>query len=151
MTDQDAARLLDGLKHLVRLVKREGSEPLVRQAYTKLNGSDVTVLNLVNEAPGVSMGEVSRELGSPLSTATTVVDRLVRKGFVARERDGSNRRVIRLAPTKEGAEFHEKKRSYEMEVCRIFLDMLEPEDQTEFIRLSGIVGEGSKRRLDSLE
>ncbi len=150
MTDPDAARLLIGLKNLLRVVKRGGSEPIVRQAYTKLNGSDLTVLNLVNEQPGVSMGEVSRELASPLSTATTVVDRLVRKGFVARGRDGANRRVIRLEPTDEGAAFYAHKRAYEERICRMFLDTLDSEDQKTFIRLTAIVSEGSRQHLDSL-
>lgn len=147
MPDREAADLLDCLKSMFRLVKLEGEES-AREAYIKLNFSDATVLDLVNEQPGVSMGDVSRELGSPLSTATTVVDRLVRKGLVDRGRDEKNRRVIRLHPTENGVAFYRTKRTHEEDVCRLFLEMLPDSARETYLELSKKIAEGSDRRLD---
>ncbi len=54
------------------------------------------------EAP--TMGELSRALDVPLSTATRIVDWLVRAGYVERLHDPEDRRVVRVALTRTGRE-----------------------------------------------
>ena len=66
-----------------------------------LNLSDQAALQRIGESPAI-MRDVAAELGSALSTATAVIDRLVKRGLVRRDRDESNRRVVRLSLTDEG-------------------------------------------------
>ncbi len=49
-----------------------------------------------------SMGELSHRLGISQGVATRMVDRLLEKGMVERERDADDRRVVRVTPTKKG-------------------------------------------------
>jgi DNA-binding MarR family transcriptional regulator len=50
----------------------------------------------------LTMGELSQALGVPLSTATRIVDWLVRNGYVERLADPGDRRVVRVALTETG-------------------------------------------------
>ncbi len=50
----------------------------------------------------LTMGELSKALDVPLSTATRIVDWLVRSGYAERLADPEDRRVVRVALTKSG-------------------------------------------------
>jgi DNA-binding MarR family transcriptional regulator len=50
-----------------------------------------------------SMGELSQHLGITQGVATRMVDRLLEKGVVERERGADDRRVVRVKLTKKGA------------------------------------------------
>jgi DNA-binding MarR family transcriptional regulator len=52
----------------------------------------------------MTMGELSATLSVPLSTATRVVDLLVKAGYVQRLQDPDDRRVVRVAFTDHGKE-----------------------------------------------
>jgi DNA-binding MarR family transcriptional regulator len=51
-----------------------------------------------------SMGELSQRLGITQGVATRMVDRLLEKGMLERERDAEDRRVVRVTPTKKGSD-----------------------------------------------
>jgi DNA-binding MarR family transcriptional regulator len=133
--DPSAERLRIAIGRMLRAFKIEGaSEP--DSPYAALNLSDLTVLVLVGERPGCIMRDVAAELGSALSTATTVVDRLVRQGLVARERVEENRRVVRLTLTPAGADLHQRLAARQRTNCRAMLDALGPDEQTAYLYLA---------------
>ncbi|HBP37777.1 MAG TPA: MarR family transcriptional regulator [Clostridiales bacterium] len=49
-----------------------------------------------------TMSETAATLGITTGTLTVAIDRLVRKGYVERQRDSADRRVVRIALTKKG-------------------------------------------------
>lgn len=49
-----------------------------------------------------TMSETAAILGVTTGTLTVAIDRLVRKGYVARRRDSLDRRVVRISLTKKG-------------------------------------------------
>jgi DNA-binding MarR family transcriptional regulator len=74
------------------------------------NGSDYALLYSVGivlsrQRDPLTMGELSKALDVPLSTATRVVDWFVRTGYVGRLPDPGDRRIVRVALTKTGREF----------------------------------------------
>jgi DNA-binding MarR family transcriptional regulator len=52
--------------------------------------------------PGATMNELARRQGCALSTATALVDRLLRHGLAERVPDPEDRRVVRIVPTAKG-------------------------------------------------
>jgi len=57
---------------------------------------------LAREPEPVSMGELSKALDVPLSTATRIVDWWVKRGYAERSPGAQDRRVVRVALTKPG-------------------------------------------------
>jgi DNA-binding MarR family transcriptional regulator len=90
----DFMRLLWSIEHgLQRMSKR-------MEAELGLTGPQRLVLRLVGQFPGLSAGELAGIVRLHPSTITGILQRLVAKGFLDRERDpGDSRRVrLRLKP-----------------------------------------------------
>lgn len=55
---------------------------------------------------GLTMGELARRIGVTEKTVTGIVDRLERESYVQRERDATDRRVVRVCLTPKGLQTH---------------------------------------------
>ena len=67
-----------------------------------LTMSQLRVLYMLQAEPGTPAGAVAAQLKVRPSTATGIVDRLVRDGLVRRERDDLDRRRVRIWLTERG-------------------------------------------------
>ncbi|HWG13868.1 MAG TPA: MarR family transcriptional regulator [Streptosporangiaceae bacterium] len=67
-----------------------------------ISGAGLAVLRVLAARNGLKSSEVAARGWSTPGTVTTVVDTLVRDGFVRRERDYQDRRVVRLYVTERG-------------------------------------------------
>jgi DNA-binding MarR family transcriptional regulator len=87
-------------------------------------------------AQGVSMNELARAQGNALSTATAMVDRLIKLELAERVHDEEDRRVVRISLTERGraltARFAELKQ-------RAFQEVLAQLDDDEVITLVGLL------------
>lgn len=77
------------------------------KALSKGNFSDISVAEMHTlEGIGLygsrTMSETAATLGITTGTLTVAIDRLVRKGYVERRRDVTDRRVVRIELTKKG-------------------------------------------------
>lgn len=62
---------------------------------------------LTRQSEPVTMGELSREMGVPLSTATRIVDWLVNSDLAERLPDPTDRRIVRVAISPAGMEIYQ--------------------------------------------
>jgi DNA-binding MarR family transcriptional regulator len=90
-----------------------------------------------------TMGELSTELGIPLSSATRIIDGLVDAKFVERINDASDRRVVRVQMTKMGKHMYESAMSFNKQRISHVLNIFTPEEQTQLLYLM-------KKLFDSL-
>lgn len=97
--------------------EREFSQSLVRifdnvllteeEALSKGYFSDLSVVELhtidaIGPYEARTMTETAKYLGITTGTLTVAIDRLIKKGYVLRERDASDRRIVRVSLTKNG-------------------------------------------------
>jgi DNA-binding MarR family transcriptional regulator len=66
--------------------------------------SELEVMRLLVDRPGLNLGEVADELGLQPSNASATVRMLAARGLLERRGDENDGRVTRLFPTKEAAE-----------------------------------------------
>ncbi len=81
------------------------------------------------------MREIADANGLPLSTATGIVDRLVEKDLVKRERVDDDRRIVKVELTDQGSEVYQWDFEEHAAFVRELLDSLEKDDQKTFITL----------------
>ncbi len=69
-----------------------------------VSGKQYNVLRAIRRggADGLTASQIGEQLTDPRADATRLVDRLVREGFVEREHDASDRRVVRSRLTERG-------------------------------------------------
>lgn len=70
--------------------------------FDNLSMTEVHVIEAIAKSPNKSMGDIAKRLMVTVGTLTTSVNRLVEKGYVVRDRDASDRRIVLLGLTSEG-------------------------------------------------
>jgi len=68
----------------------------------KLSKTEIFSILYLDKRKEITMTELVEYINVPMSTATGIVDRLVRKGYIARERSETDRRIVVLRLTDEG-------------------------------------------------
>src|SRR5690349_20481776 len=74
-------------------------DPEVEASFDPLPPSELEVMRLLVRRPGLSVGEVARELGLRPSNASATIRGLLARGLLERRADKRDSRITRLAPT----------------------------------------------------
>lgn len=69
----------------------------------KFSKFEIFAMLLLYKSSEVTMTELVEYINVPMSTATGIVGRLVKKGYIARERSEADRRIVVLKLTEEGS------------------------------------------------
>jgi DNA-binding MarR family transcriptional regulator len=85
----------------------------------------------------VAMGELSQALGVPLSTATRIVDWLVKNGYFARVSDPEDRRIVRVTLTETGQALHQAGNELIRKRAAVLLRGFTAAEREELVRLLG--------------
>ncbi len=102
-------------------------------------------LILIDRNPGLSQTALSRAIGSDKSTLTPVLDDLVKRGLISRERTRTDRRLYELKLTEAGRKamrsMNERAQRHESELDEI----VGPRDRAQFMeilrRISSALGQ----------
>jgi DNA-binding MarR family transcriptional regulator len=86
-------------------------------------------------AEPMTMGEVSRSLAVPLSSATRIVSWMVDFGYAQRLPDPNDRRVVRVALTQDGAALFRGIDEFFMERIQRLMRTFTPEESKTFLGL----------------
>jgi len=73
-----------------------------------LTAPQILVLQAINEYQPVTIGQIANHVSLSQATVTTIIDRLVVKDFVYRERSSSDRRKVHAFLTQPGREMLER-------------------------------------------
>lgn len=69
-----------------------------------VSGAQLWALYEIARTPGLRVGDLARALSVHQSTASNLLDKLEKQGFIRRERGGPDQRVVYLFPTEGGTE-----------------------------------------------
>lgn len=90
---------------------------------------------LSQNAEPLTMSQLSSELNVPLSTATRIVDGLVRGGMAERVNDSNDRRVVRVRMSQNGRELYETGMAYNKQRIAKLLKNFTAEEQAQLLNL----------------
>lgn len=129
------------LEQMLELFLKSGLRPLSLSSETLqleqlLNRSEITALMMLDLHGEMPMSQLAADLGAPLSTITSLVKRLVRKGYIERTQSAKDQRIYLVRLTDKGLAVTKQGRSLmEMMLSRV-QDVLSPEELEQFIRLA---------------
>lgn len=72
---------------------------------TAMSKQELFTVMTVDRLKEATMGQLSENMNFPMSTATGIVDRLVRKGYMERGRSETDRRIVVISLTDKGMKF----------------------------------------------
>ncbi|MET8948064.1 MarR family transcriptional regulator [Streptomyces sp. NPDC004542] len=90
---EELADTLVGVERLIRRRLRGGL------TVPRLRGAEVELLRLVEARPGIGVSEAAKELHLAGNSVSTLVNQLVRDGYLLRDTDPADRRAARLRLT----------------------------------------------------
>lgn len=99
-TTKQAERLILAVEKIMRRLHGGLSSVWERRKLTK---PQLITLNCVMRKRECTMSELARMTSMALSALTGIIDRLSAKGLVRRERNGEDRRVVKVLATEKGA------------------------------------------------
>jgi DNA-binding MarR family transcriptional regulator len=92
------------------------------------------------------MSELALKIRLTVSSATLIVDRLVEKGLITRERSVEDRRVVRVALTGEGAGLYRVVEETILGLGRAMLSVLDEREQDQLLSLYRKINAALPRR-----
>lgn len=118
-------------------------EPSVETAHKtyKFAPPDIQTLRYISEHPNCMSGAIAKFLGVVPTTMTSVIDRLVKRGFVDRHRPEDNRRAIALNLTEEGQKVLAQILAEDLQAVGMMLNCLPSSQHEQFV--------GSMRQIAS--
>lgn len=105
MNNKEVYNIAHELIKILKLLKRKTVNHVDDKG---LNISSHMILHLLKEEPKKTLTEISENLGLPNSTASVLVDKLVKEGLVDRVRDSDDRRKVVICLTDKAVEYEEK-------------------------------------------
>lgn len=139
-------RLETAFQMFIRRLHSELAQNMVKG----ITGSQFFVLKRLGERGRLTVSEVAEDIGVSLSAITALVDRLYKGGFVSRQRDGQDRRLVWLELTPAGEEILRKCQESRMKVIGHYFSRLPAGDIENLIaiyeRLIEVMGQDDPRK-----
>lgn len=132
--DQDIHRLHNAVTAILRALKIAETNVQVAHRELAFVPADIQTLRFVSSHSGCRLTDLAEHLGVVPTTASSIVDRLVERGFVRRDRPETNRRAIALDLTEAGAVAFSRLESEELATMKTMLDALPEADRSQFIQ-----------------
>lgn len=98
-------KISDGISLLSKTrekVNRAIISQMAQEDIIGLSTSHGDILNALYQTPQLTMAEIAQRIGKDKSTVTVLVEKLVKQGYVTKERDQSDTRVILVRLTERG-------------------------------------------------
>ncbi len=131
-----SAAFIEQISGLLPMVMREFSRRYSNDiSRGKLTLPQFYVLDFLLSHEHAKMNELARSLSVSTAAATGIVDRLVKSGYVMRESDSSDRRVIKVGLTGKGRKLMESViRQRRLNLGEVF-GQLSAQEQNDYLRI----------------
>ena len=138
-----ARRLTDHLQTVME--EAENADKNTTAVREKLTWQEVRVLRAVGRQECCPMSGLADMICLSLSSATGLIDRLVSKKLVKRDRSSEDRRVVQVELTEQGRELNEEAMAGPVEFARGMLKGLNADEQDALVSLFGKISERIKK------
>ncbi|WP_276354832.1 MarR family winged helix-turn-helix transcriptional regulator [Cohnella caldifontis] len=100
-----------------------------------LSASHGDILYLLFRKTRLTMAEISKGIHKDKSTVTALVDKLVRLGYVTKERDNGDTRVVYAALTRKGSELEPIFESISRDMLDAFYANVSEQEKEDLLRV----------------
>lgn len=140
--EERARRLTEHLQTVME--EAESADKKNSAVREKLSWQEVRVLRAVGRQDCCPMSGLADAICLSLSSATGLIDRLVSKKLVKRDRSNEDRRVVQVELTDQGRELNEEAMAGPVEFARGLLKGLHAEEQDSLLSLFRKISERIK-------
>lgn len=132
MEIRDAISLISKIREKVnKLIVEEMSQRGIEGIVT----SHGDIIYALYNKEKMTMAEIADKIGKDKSTVTALIDKLIKLGYVSKERDTRDSRVTYVALTHAGKELKPKFEAISKSVLNVFYLGISEKDKEELIRI----------------
>lgn len=117
------------LVDLFEVVQQSSGEAL------NLNKQECRVINVIGQHQPLIMREIAEYAKLSITNTTGIVDKLVNKKYLCRERSENDRRIIKIHLTSEGEKLYAIELENYRKVSSAILNALDENEQQEMLRM----------------
>jgi DNA-binding MarR family transcriptional regulator len=129
--DANKEQFLEAMVKLVKAIKAESEH--CGETCGGFNEKELFIIIYVGRHENVKMSDIAEDLASPMSTLTTIVDKLVDRKILSRYHSEEDRRVINVTLSKEGMEVYKMWHKQKKLVAEKVLSRFKDSEQSQFI------------------
>lgn len=100
-----------------------------------LNKQECRVINVVGQFQPLMMREISERSKLGVTNTTGIVDKLVKRKYLCRDRSDEDRRIVKICLTPEGEEIYQKEIENYRKVSQAILSALDEKEQQAMLRI----------------
>ena len=100
-----------------------------------INKQECRVINMVGQYQPIMMREIAERAKLSITNTTGIVDKLVKRKYLRRDRSDEDRRIVRIFLTSEGEKIYTMEIENYRRVSQAILDGLEEPEQQEMLRM----------------
>ncbi|MDR2976718.1 MAG: MarR family transcriptional regulator [Streptococcaceae bacterium] len=119
-------------------------DALKNSRFSDLTVKEMNTIDVIGSKKMAIASEIAEKLMVTISTVTTAINNLERKGYVVRERSAEDRRVVHISLTKQGDLVYRIHRKFHRAMVKRFVRGISKED-------TKILSAGLKNLFDFLE
>lgn len=132
MENRDVISLISKIREKVnRFIVSE----MVKYGIEGIATSHGDIIYALFRAPRLTMADISRRINKDKSTVTALVDKLVRLGYVTKERDTEDTRVVSVALTGKGRELEPIFESISQELLDVFYSDISDKEKEDLLHI----------------
>jgi len=146
VSKENKEKFIDSLQNLVRSIKNEAER--CSEVCGVLNEKEMIVMGYVGQHGSVKMSDIAESIDAPMSTLTSIVDKLVEKKVLTREHSMDDRRAINVTLTQNGKNSYKTLIDQKMKTGEKLLSQLNEKDQAVFLGYMDLLASylGSKKK-----
>jgi len=103
---------------------------------------ELLALEYVSKQKEITMSKLAKNLCIGFSTATSIIDRLIEKKLVIRERNHGDRRVVKVSLSKEGKKIVSKHQEQKIKSFKKMIEVLTENEQETFVSILDKIANG---------
>jgi DNA-binding MarR family transcriptional regulator len=115
---------------------------LAGSPYAELHANDVELFELLTQPEVWNVRAIAEALHAPITTISSALDRLERRGLIRRVRVSGDRRKVAVELTSRGEALALRLREAHMENCRNMLLRLNSDEREVFLRIARQISQG---------
>lgn len=129
---EDLKKINDILVSLFNVVLKLEEKSVQESAQNDLSITELHTLVAIGEGKSKTMTQVANSLKVKVSTLTAAVNKLVKKGYIERERSSEDRRIVKIHLTEEGVVAVEEHEKFHMDMIADAISQIPEEDVEKF-------------------
>jgi DNA-binding MarR family transcriptional regulator len=112
---------------LAQAIKNEGE--ICAKLCGVVTEKELTVIDFVGQHKNVKMSYIADNIMAPISTLTSIVDKLVERNLINRDHSGEDRRVVNVSLSSNGKAAYKKLMNKKGKMAEAVLSKLNDEEQ----------------------